>query len=302
MLGRRLSNTPLVDDRERLPFPGHSSRPEHSTFQSPEGTYQLAYEIIPPSPPPPATTSSKDSNAAAAAAAAAANALPEHPATISIASITFPSITQSGLSGGSSGGGGLLGLGGSQRNTRTREASFSASVPTGEAGGFSPLVQNQSIGIPDEASSSTSTNSLQDSGGAGGSSHMQSLPSHSPAAGKRKPLMSLPSMTSMPLSSFGGGGSGQPQTPLASKPKSAFRGTNSTFVKSYEGLPLSGRVEKLWAGPEPREVTLAVFTSGKAVIVADISPRAKTRVGSSQQSCSCFYDAKEYCVKATLYQ
>lgn len=255
MLGRRSSTVTLVD--EWLPYPSHTSAPGYSTFLSPEGSYTLAYEVLPP--PPPTPIGSGNNNAAAALAAA--HALQEHPATFVTAIVTFPPITQSS---------GLLGLGSSQKTTRAREASFST-----DASSFSPLTQNASLGPSDEASSSTSTNSLQDSGP--GSSQMQSMLGQSPVAGKRRPLMSLPSMPSMPLSSFGNN-SGQASTPLTSKPKNAFRGTTSTFVKSYEGLPLSARVDKLWAGQDAREVTLAAFTCGKTVFISDISLRAKSRV------------------------
>lgn len=90
--------------------------------------------------------------------------------------------------------------------------------------------------------------------------------------------MSLPSMSSMPLPSLGSANNnGGTPAPSTSKPKSAFRGTSSNFVKSYEGLPFSGRAEKIWQGADAREVTFAISTTPKATLLFDISPRAKFR-------------------------
>lgn len=244
MLARRGSATPVVD--ERLPYP----RVAHPcSFQTPEGDYALSFEVF---PPPPATPATPGVNTAAHLAAAAAHNNPEYPATLSTAVIRFPAASASS-------GSGLLGLGGSQRTGRTREASISQEPPQ----------------LPDDQASSSNSASSYDNNPNG-----QSIPGHSPVSSRRKPLVSLPSMPSMALPSLGSNSNNTASSSSHSstKPKNAFRGTSSTFVKAYEGLPLSARAEKLWQGVDPRDVTLAVFTSPRAVLIADISPRAKTRV------------------------
>lgn len=126
----------------------------------------------------------------------------------------------------------------------------------------------------DQASSSHSGSSYDNNTGQAGNN--ASAPGQSPASSRRRPLMSLPSMPSMPLPSLGNNSGAAPGS-STSKPKSAFRGTSSNFVKSYEGLPFSGRADKIWQGAEVREVTLAVSTTPKSILINDISPRAKFR-------------------------
>ena len=252
MLARRGSATPVVD--ERLPYP----RVAHPcSFQTPEGEYTLAFEVC---PPPPATPATPGVNTAAHLAAAAAHNNPEYPASLATCLIRFPA-----ASTGS--GSGLLGLGGSQRTGRTREASISQEAPQ----------------LPDDQASSSNSASSFDNNPNG-----QPMPGQSPVASRKRPLVSLPSMPSMALPGLGGSSNGNASSSASSqpssKPKNAFRGTNSTFVKAYEGLPLSGKAEKLWQGVDPRDVSLAVFTSPRAVLIVDISPRAKTRVRTSARA------------------
>lgn len=242
MLARRGSATPVVDDR--LAYPRLA---QPCSFETPEGEYSLAYEVC---PPPPATPATPGVSAAQQLAAAAASSNPEFPASLSTAVIRFPPSSTSS-------GSGLLGLGGSQRTGRAREASVSQEAPP----------------LPDDQASSSNSASSYDNNNPNG----HPMPGGSPVSGRRKPLVSLPSMPSMLGSNSSNAGSANPAP--SSKPRNAFRGTSSTFVKAYEGLPLSGKAEKLWQGVDPRDVTLAVFTSPRAVLIADISPRAKTRVG-----------------------
>lgn len=227
---------------------------------SPEGAYQIAFEVI---PPPPATPAASTGNTTAGIT----TATPEQSSSLSTATIYFPALQSSSS--------GLLGLGGAQKAARSREASVSQDLPS-----FSQLSHQQTASTSDEASSLGSGSPYDHQSGAiiaAGPSGNQ-ISGNSPAGStpRKRPLISLPS--SVGLASLSGTSSGIPPASLTSKPKSAFRGTNSTFIKAYEGLPLSGRSEKLWAAPEPREVSLAIFTSGRLVIVADISLRAKTRV------------------------
>ena len=269
------------DDRHPYPTPSTSA-----SFTSPEGSYELAYEVSPPVPATPATPGLAGAGSNPAATLAALNANPEHSPSLSVVSIRFPAAG----SGGSGSGSGLLGLGGSQRG-RAREASVSST-----AGGAGITGQEYGGGFSaphdDQASSSNSTSSY---GGENSNSYPSNLPSLSPGPpSKRKALVSLPSMPSLPsvgLPGLGGGGANhgasngthKEQNAPTSKPKSAFRGTSSTFVKGYEGLPLSARADKLWQSAEPRDVTLAIFTAGKLVLITDISPRAKSRVSREMQ-------------------
>ena len=279
------------DDRHPYPTPSTSA-----SFTSPEGSYELAYEVSPPVPATPATPGLAGAGSNPAAALAALNANPEHIPSLCVVSIRIPAAG----SGGSGSGSGLLGLGGSQRG-RAREASVS-STGGAAAGGLGAGITGQqyaggfNASHDDQASSSNSASSY---GGEASNSYPSNLPSLSPGPpSKRKALVSLPSMPSLPsvgLPGLGGGGANhganaasnvthKEQNAPTSKPKSAFRGTSSTFVKGYEGLPLSSRADKLWQSAEPRDVTLAVSTVGKSVLITDISPRAKSRVRRRAQS------------------
>lgn len=248
MLGRRSSTTPAVD--ERLPFPAIAASSESYSFHAPEGAYELAYEVTPP--PPSSATPMVPGISNVAVVAAAQQAQQEWPSCLATAVIRFPPSQ-------STGSGGILGLGGNQRSARSREPSAVESPQTSSAA--------------DESSSACSYDNANALPGASAASLQYANST------KRKPLISLPS--SVGISSLSSGPSNAQQAPPASKPKSAFRGTSSTFVKAYEGLPFSGRADKLWAGQEYRDVSLAIFTAGKVIIIADISPRAKSRVRCS---------------------
>lgn len=244
----------------------------------------------------------------AAAAAALAGLNNEYPATLSTAVITFPPSA-------SSSGSGLLGLGGSQRSARSRDTTLLHTHTQGGQDGIqgftsmntlSGSANNNNImnspvsapGMQDDQQTSSSHSGSSYSAAApfennnntltgGSSSNPSTAPS--PSGSRRKPLMSLPSMPSMPMPSLSSNGvnAGNANSnnagnasagPSTSKPKSAFRGTSSSFVKAYEGLPLSGRAEKIWqSNLEAREVTLAIYTTPRATLLADISPRAKFR-------------------------
>lgn len=243
--------------------------------RSPEGEYLLAYEVSPPVPITPATPGG-NATTPAAAAAALASTTNEYPASLSIATIAFPAASST------SGGSGLLGLGNSQRGARNKEAAAAASAQASSdvygsnipgPSNLSASVLSQNGQLTDDQASSSQSSSSYDNNGMQGSN--ANVPGYSPASSRRRPLMSLPSMTSMPLPSLGGGGGASGTS--TSKPKSAFRGTSSNFIKSYEGLPFSGRAEKIWQGAEIREVTFAISTTPKAILINDISPRAKFR-------------------------
>ncbi|KAK9894675.1 WD40 repeat-like protein [Cystobasidium minutum MCA 4210] len=269
---------PAGDDRGN-PYPAIAPHPQ-SSFSSPEGEYLLAYEVSPPVPITPATPGGNATSAAAAAASAAALASTtnEYPASLSIAVVTFPANSST------SGGSGLLGgLGNSQRNARNIKDTASAQGQDGYGSNAPPTPSNLSTSMlsangqvsDDQTSSQHSGSSYDNNMGQTGS--IATAPGQSPASSCRRPLMSLPSMSSMPLSSMNINNSGATTSASTSKPKSAFRGTSSNFVKSYEGLPFSGRAEKIWQGAEAREVTLAVSTTPRAILINDISPRAKFR-------------------------
>lgn len=212
--------------------------------------------------------------AAAAAAAALASSTNEFPSSLSVAVITFPAASSSG------GGSGLLGLGNSQRAARSRDTSttqvqdlYQSNTP-GPSNLSTSVLSANGQPVDDQASSSHSGSSYDNTGQQG---NVANAAGHSPASSRRRPLMSLPSMSSMPLPSMGNNNNGATPGPSTSKPKSAFRGTSSSFVKSYEGLPFSGRADKIWQGQDAREVTFAIFTTPKATFISDISPRAKFR-------------------------
>lgn len=348
MLRRNSVANPLVDERQPYPtLPVTLQHHEHSSFTAPEGSYTLAYELSPPPPPTPATPSGNSigGNAAAALANAALAAIPEHPSRLVTATILFPPSTSSSYYGsGSGGGGGLLGLGGSsQKAARSREASANHlqqhhhdPIPIPIPGGGQ--------GTQSTVNNSDDVNARGGAGGGGGAGMAHSLSTayspldatsppqgsylggHAPLATpnvtqqKKRTLVSLPSMSSMPLSSLSltGGGSSSSNnassntntttnssvgpssisgassstsgtSATTSKPKSAFRGTSSNFIRGYEGLPLNAKADKLWHGAETREVTLAVFTTPRYVMISDISLRAKSRVsGGSCLQCRAF--------------
>lgn len=221
------------------------------SFTAPEGSYKLLFELNAPAP----------GNASAAATPTTgvqlppAPLVPEYPASLCTAVLYFPGNAQP------IGGGTILGLGNSQRASKIKDDQHTSQH------------NNNNEDVASTASGSTA-------------SGPDGAPSHQPwagtpvngqpqAAAKKKPLVSLPSLAAVPsvLSSS----SPAPSSATTSKPKSAFRGTTSTFVKMYEGLPLSSRSDRLWGGSEAREATLAVFTTPRAVLIVDISPRTKNR-------------------------
>lgn len=67
--------------------------------------------------------------------------------------------------------------------------------------------------------------------------------------------------------------------PASSRPVRQFRGTSSTFVRSWDGLPMSAQQTKSLAeGNAGKETLFAVYTSGKAVVWVELAAdRPKVR-------------------------
>lgn len=71
--------------------------------------------------------------------------------------------------------------------------------------------------------------------------------------------------------------------PASSRPVRQFRGTSSTFVRSWDGLPMSAQqVKSLSEGNAGKETLFGVYTSGKAVNWVELgADRPKVRHKSS---------------------
>lgn len=256
---RRASVAP-VDDRLAYPPLLSEAPAEYGSFHTPEGDYNLVYEV---GPLPPSTPLSPQ---IASQAGTQPSPIPDHPAHLTTAVLYFPGSAPSQYHHASNGNTSILGLGGQQRSNTSRNRDASTSHD-GYAGGH-------------QAGASSSSNAEEASSTASGSSYSpldSNLPIQpQPSSGQRKrPLVSLPSLSTVPISMSTN--SPISANPTSSKPKSAFRGTTSNFVKMYEGLPISAKADKLWGGADAREVILAIFTSTKGVHIMDISPRAKSR-------------------------
>lgn len=261
--------------------------PTQAWFSPPEGVYTLiqslnvtvsstAHFVANATPAPPAAQPGATPNDPMVLPP------PPHPTKMATAAVTFFVREQQGVSGlgmsmgslratGSSGGE-RSGLGPIRRGSSTAESSpmLSSGVSSSGAEGVDPAP----IG----------------SGGrtAGGITSTPTTPggmhgSFSPLL-KRRPLtssFSIPTLGSLGAGNGGSnGGSAGEAGVMTSRPIRQFRGTSSSFVRSWEGLPLSqGQLKGIAEGNSGRQTVFGFYTSGKSVIWVEIGQgRPKARL------------------------
>ncbi|GAA5993563.1 hypothetical protein JCM5350_002808, partial [Sporobolomyces pararoseus] len=250
--------------------------PENSWFAAPEGVYTLVYSAN--------TTVNQTPNPFAGNSAAAGNtqqattgtpltsateqppsAPPVYPSKLAVVSVRLP-----GKEGGETKGNGF----GMSMGRRTTAISGESSTTTTDSG-------TEPIPIAGTGNGNGS-NGL---GGGGGGSAAFSPSAVSPTT-KRRPLTSSFSMlgglnTFANTNGVGGGvGAGDSATstsPVASsRPNRALRGTTSSFIRSWEGLPLSQvQLRTIAEANAGKETIFGFQTMGKGVFWSEIAKGKK---------------------------
>ncbi|GAA5830344.1 hypothetical protein JCM11251_001316 [Rhodosporidiobolus azoricus] len=236
--------------------------PPHSFFAAPEGVYTLVSSLNVPT-----ATSANSSTAnftplpgapqAAPAAGQGGQPGPEQPAAppaysskLAVVSVRFP------VKEGGGGGGAGLGLGMSMgRSAKGKETADSTPAIA------APIPGASDTSASDGASTAGGSGGDRSAGGGNG-------PPGSPAV-KRRPLASSFSMLG---SFYGSEGAGVATT----RPARGFKGSSSSFVRSWEGLPLSQMQLRTIAESNAGKETIFGFqTMGKAVVWTEIAQGKK---------------------------
>ncbi|GAA5922007.1 hypothetical protein JCM1841_000733 [Sporobolomyces salmonicolor] len=228
------------------------SLPPHAWFAAPEGVYTLvstlnippttgpnsaaAHFASPPQPTTPALGAAPPSNQPAPP--------PTYPAKLAVVAVRFP-VKEGGTGLG-------LGMSMGRRGGKDMEGAASGlgAAPSGGGAGDTAGAGQDPAGLG--------------SGGAAGPSG-----SFSPLM-KRRPLTSSFSMLGG-LNMAGGG-----DAITTSRPARAFKGTSSSFVRSWEGLPLSQvQLKAIAEGNVGKDTIFGFQTIGKAVVWNEIGKGKK---------------------------
>lgn len=285
--------------------------PSLSSFVAPEGPYSKVFDLHIPLPPVAPSGSSNAPSAGPAPTNTSSNAdpqappppLPAHPSQLVSITVRYACPQPS------TGHGGFLGGGKRQREQSALALDSPASPTLGQTmqalpslgPDASPHYDSSSVHSSEDPTNNGSTSSgppalpLPASPAVGhsspivipGSTGLPAQPSAAAPLPKRRTTLGLSSLSSLGAS-MGSGGASQP----ASRPKAAFKGTNSTFIKSSEGLPLAPQVLRSLASPDvgsptdTKEVdrTFAVHTTGKMVVFSEMSPNRTAPFPTSSSS------------------
>lgn len=243
----------------------------HSWFSSAEGLYTLVCSLN--SAPVVSDANFLGSSAKTAATGVPIIPIPLEPTPITpplhdsrmaIVTIKYPSKESGGLS--------ALGMSMGSLRPRLRENSgdssaigLSSTSPTSPIGGpLSPLLNgnggfNMTPSLSQGSSARDNTVAREELESPGGA-----------------PLVSLPSTTGSTTPLFKKkalSGSSSSYSETSSRPLRQFRGTSSTFVRSWEGLPLTSVILKgLAEGNVGKDAIFAFYTLGKGVVWSEIVP------------------------------
>ncbi|GJN88567.1 hypothetical protein Rhopal_001533-T1 [Rhodotorula paludigena] len=227
--------------------------PPQSFFAAPEGVYTLVSTLIPAASSTQGSSTAHFTPSAAAATPAPggqnvvaaleqANAPPAYPSRLAVVAVQLPKA-----------GAGLSGLGMSIGRGRGKDAEAGPTTPGLSAGdAVNPLDSLAGSG----------------NGGAAGTTNGQAPSSPVP---KRKPLTSSFSML--------GGlslASGEGAAVATSRPARAFKGSSSSFIRSWEGLPLSQvQLKAIAESNAGRDTIFGFQTLGKAIVWSEIGQGKK---------------------------
>ncbi|GAA5885477.1 hypothetical protein JCM6882_009635 [Rhodosporidiobolus microsporus] len=229
------------------------SIPPHSYFAAPEGVYTLVSSL---NVPTATSTNSSTANftplpgASQPAPAAPGGqpapdqpaAPPAYPSKLAVVSVRFP-VKEAGAG---------LGLGMSMGRAKGKEVADTPAASAAPIPGASDLAAE--VAAP--------------GGGAGVDRAGGNGPPGSPAV-KRRPLASSFSM----LGSFYGGEGGAVAT---TRPARAFKGSSSSFIRSWEGLPLSQvQLRTMTEANAGRDTIFGFQTMGKTVVWSEIAKGKK---------------------------
>lgn len=228
--------------------------------------------VPPPTPQPGATASDP-----------AVITPPQHSTRMAVIEVRLPvKDPQQGNAGGLGLGMSMGGLRGGNANNQA--VSRSASGVNDGASGPSPLLIPGSLPSP-SAEGGPDSPGLGGQGLAGGRPGMTSNvtssgPNSLSPLTKRKALassFSIPTLSNLNASSSNGGV--QEATVATSRPSRQFRGTSSSFVRSWEGLPLTTlQLKNLSEANQGKKTIFGFWTCGKSVVWSEIMPgRPKVR-------------------------
>ncbi|GAA5851327.1 hypothetical protein JCM9279_001106 [Rhodotorula babjevae] len=235
-----------------------SNLPPFSFFTAPEGVYTLVSSLNVPAPGAPSASSSPFTPSGGPAPPASAGlggpaapapeqppAPPSHPARLAVVAVQLPS-KEGGAGGG--GAGGMSGLGMSIGRGKGRDDAAGATAIPGAGG-------DGAAGYGDGGMSGGGA-------GPGGPNGQGGAPS-SPVP-KRKPLTSSFSML--------GGLALAAEGATTSRPARALKGSSSSFVRSWEGLPLSQvQLRGIGDANAGRDTIFGFQTIGKTLVMSEIA-------------------------------
>ncbi|KAI5477544.1 catabolite repression protein creC [Pseudohyphozyma bogoriensis] len=256
----------------------NSHLPPMSWFTPPEGTYTLVKTLEPPVNGPPPTP---QIGAPPPSAEAPPAPPPPHPARLAVASIQFPIRTEA-----STGLGLSMGLGGRQAKASKDPAETVAPLASPGMGAGGPL--SPTAGVVELGGAGAGDATASPSLGASTSTN-----GNAPRPGlKRKAFGSSFSIPTLNVLARPGGNSTE-----TSRPTRQFRGTTSSFVRSWEGLPIPQGVWKgICEANEGKRALFGGYTCGKGVVVAELTPgRPK------EQICKVTFSVPPTCIDVNAF-
>ncbi|GAA6027087.1 hypothetical protein JCM8097_006100 [Rhodosporidiobolus ruineniae] len=237
--------------------------PPHSFFAAPEGVYTLVSSLNVPSATGSNSSTAHFTPSAGSSAPPAQGqqggppapeqpaAPPAHPSKLAVVSVRFPVKEQGG------GGGPGLGLGMSIGRGKGKEVEQASAAPIpGTSGG-------------------AGTEGGAGANGAGGADRL-GAPGNAAAAGSFSPLMKRRPLTSS-FSMLGSAAWSSGENAVAtSRPARAFKGSSSSFIRSWEGLPLSpAQLRTIAEGNAGRDTIFGFQTVGKSLVWTEIGKGKK---------------------------